>query len=581
MLATTLTKQAFIYCRVSGRAQVTEGNGLDSQEDVCRAYAKQHGYEVIRVFQEVKSGAYWRDRPALLEMLDLVRARAIDVVILSELSRLSRNNAHVAVLMDEARHHDVKFLFNDEVFEDGAVGQLILNAKGFAAEIERERIAMRTQAGLERRVNQGMMRATRFAPYGYKWSGEDGKKTTFLIVPEEADVLRGVYEELSRGGSCRAIADRLNREGVSKLSGGYWRSSNLAKLLRNPIYKGEPHAYRYKGRHDQRVARERRGERIEGSTENDVLPGVPLKGGAPAIVSAEMWQSAIDVIEGNQKRATRSTKNLEESLLRGGFVVCGYCGHFMQHKTARSYIDRQRGKEVERTRPRVYFCDTANRKRFGCPSHEVKGECLDEVVWSHIVEQLSSPELIQDRLSKRTSEDPTRYERETIERQLGEVNKKLTNIRRSIASIEDEDFQVQLIKDANDFSKRKNILLEEQELLNARFEQWAISQHEIVSVGTWVSKVKRTLTDSLTTEQKRMALSALGVTVRTWKKDHQPQIVVEWSLPSGEVEEVVLVVPTGHPIVGTPTRTRRCTGSPRPPKRTAPSSPPSPRSSAF
>ena len=555
-MAMAQSQRAFIYCRVSGRAQAVDGNGLDSQEDVCRAYAKQHGYEVIRVFQEVKSGSYWRDRPALLEMLDLVRARAIDAVILSELSRLSRNNAHVAVLMDEARHHDVKFLFTNEVFEEGAVGQLILNAKGFAAEIERERIAMRTQAGLERRVNQGMMRATRFAPYGYKWSGEDGKKTSFLIVPEEAEVLRGMYAELARGGSCRAIADRLNKEGVNKHSGGYWRSSNLAKLLRNPIYKGEPHAYRYRGRHDQRVARERRGQRIEGSTENTVLPGIPLKGGAPAIVSADIWQSAINVIDGNQKRATRSTKNLDESLLRGGFAICGYCGHFMQHKTARRYMDRQRGKEVERTRPRVYFCDTANRKRFGCPSHEVKGEYLDEVVWSHIVDILSSPELIQERLSRRTQEDPTRYEREIIERQLSEVNRKLANIRRSIASIEDEDFQAQLIKDANDFSKRKSTLLEEQELLNARLQQWFSSHQEIVSVSTWVSKVKQTLTDSLTMEQKRMALSALGVTVRTWKKDHQPQVVVEWSLPNGEVEEIASVVPTANPIAHSLARTR-------------------------
>ncbi len=150
----------------------------------------------------------------------------------------------------------------------------------------------------------------------------------------------------------------------------------------------------------------------------------------------------------------------------------------------------------------VGWLNGSGRKRFGCPSHEVKGECLDEVVWSHIVEQLSSPELIQDRLSKMTSEDPTRYDRETIGRQLVEVNKKLSNIRRSIASIEDEDFQAQLIKDANDFSKRKNTLLEEQELLNARLEQWTSSQHEIVSVGASVLKMKRTLTASLTTEQK-------------------------------------------------------------------------------
>lgn len=55
-------KRAVIYCRVSTKEQVEEGNSLVSQEKICRDYANKHNYEIVRVFIEQGESAKNADR---------------------------------------------------------------------------------------------------------------------------------------------------------------------------------------------------------------------------------------------------------------------------------------------------------------------------------------------------------------------------------------------------------------------------------------------------------------------------------------------------------------------------------------
>jgi DNA invertase Pin-like site-specific DNA recombinase len=47
------SNEAVAYVRVSTRAQEKRGDGLSSQEAVCRHYANAMGYEIVKVFREV------------------------------------------------------------------------------------------------------------------------------------------------------------------------------------------------------------------------------------------------------------------------------------------------------------------------------------------------------------------------------------------------------------------------------------------------------------------------------------------------------------------------------------------------
>jgi site-specific DNA recombinase len=93
---TRLTAAA--YLRVSTRHQAC-ASGLHRQRDSVREYADAHGLEIVGAYIDVTSGVE-AFRPGLRDLLDLVDAGAVDVVLVEEPSRLSRDAAHTGALMD-------------------------------------------------------------------------------------------------------------------------------------------------------------------------------------------------------------------------------------------------------------------------------------------------------------------------------------------------------------------------------------------------------------------------------------------------------------------------------------------------
>jgi DNA invertase Pin-like site-specific DNA recombinase len=68
---------ALIYCRVSSTKQRIEGSGLESQEQRCRVYADQQGYDVKAVFpDDVSGGGDFMQRPGMRAMLAYLDAQA-------------------------------------------------------------------------------------------------------------------------------------------------------------------------------------------------------------------------------------------------------------------------------------------------------------------------------------------------------------------------------------------------------------------------------------------------------------------------------------------------------------------------
>src|SRR5688572_28080692 len=114
MLAATLerpaavaAKRAAILVRVSTPGQERDGSSLETQEALDRAYATEHGYEVVAVFREVYSRMELWDRPVLTELRERIRRREFDVVIVLCMDRLSGDPTHQAVILSEAEYAGV------------------------------------------------------------------------------------------------------------------------------------------------------------------------------------------------------------------------------------------------------------------------------------------------------------------------------------------------------------------------------------------------------------------------------------------------------------------------------------------
>ncbi len=148
--------RAAIYVRVSTDKQ-GENYSLPTQEARCRAYAAEHGYQVAEVYRETHTGTELWERPELTRLRQAMARGELDALIVFDPDRFSRKQVHTALLQGICEQAGVELLFAEFDFTRDATGQFLLNARVFAAELEREKIMERTQRGMQARLRSGKL----------------------------------------------------------------------------------------------------------------------------------------------------------------------------------------------------------------------------------------------------------------------------------------------------------------------------------------------------------------------------------------------------------------------------------------
>ena len=137
-------RRCAIYTRVSTEHGLDqEFNSLDAQYDAASAYIKSQahaGWALIR--SRYDDGGYSggsTDRPDLQRLLDDIRARKIDVIVVYKVDRLTRSLADFAKLVELFDAHDVSFVSVTQQFNTTtSMGRLTLNVLLSFAQFERE-----------------------------------------------------------------------------------------------------------------------------------------------------------------------------------------------------------------------------------------------------------------------------------------------------------------------------------------------------------------------------------------------------------------------------------------------------------
>jgi len=209
---------------------------------------KCQGYIVGKIFREVFTGSLYRERPALSEARNRYRNGDTQGLLFNTFDRLSRNQIHLSVLIDEMQHYNVQVECVKEKFATTATGQFMQDALAFAAEVEREKILERTDDGRRKRARNGKMLGWHSPRYGYSWN-ED--RTAYIINEQEAKIVRLIYDMSLQGVSIHSIASTLTQQGVptrgnlgTRKFKGIWLHSTVFKILSSPCYIGVAVAYR-------------------------------------------------------------------------------------------------------------------------------------------------------------------------------------------------------------------------------------------------------------------------------------------------------------------------------------------------
>lgn len=193
---------ACIYARVSS---LGDRQNTARQVDDLTAYAARNDLRLVRTFTEKASGAKSRsERPVLNECLIYCVREKIDILLVSELSRLGRNTDDVLRNVMYCKEAGLNVYFQKEQFSiftaDGKPHpflMIFISVLGTIAEMERENIAFRLQSGREKYIRDG---------------GKLGRKEGYQKPPEDYERdYPDIFRELRR-------RDRLSYERIAKIT---------------------------------------------------------------------------------------------------------------------------------------------------------------------------------------------------------------------------------------------------------------------------------------------------------------------------------------------------------------------------
>jgi site-specific DNA recombinase len=248
-----LEPRAKIRCAIYTRKSSEEGleqefNSLDAQREACEAYVmsqKHEGWSAIpSLYDDGGYSAGTMDRPALLRMLEDVRAKKIDAVVVYKVDRLTRSLADFAKIVEVFDAQGVSFVSITQAFNTStSMGRLTLNVLLSFAQFEREVTGERIRDKIAASKKKGMWMG------GLPSLGYDVKERKLVVSEAEAATVRHIYQRYLELGSVRLLQDDLDAAGiVSKRrvasDGGVYGAQRFSRgalylMLKNRIYRGE------------------------------------------------------------------------------------------------------------------------------------------------------------------------------------------------------------------------------------------------------------------------------------------------------------------------------------------------------
>jgi len=142
-----------IYARVS---TLNKGQNTETQLLPLREFCQRNGYQVIEEYVDNGISGTKESRPAFDEMLEAMRTRKINCVLVYKLDRIGRSLPHLLKLFEEFKKRKVEFIsLTQNINSSTPEGKMFLRMLMVLASYERELIISRINSGLDLARSQG------------------------------------------------------------------------------------------------------------------------------------------------------------------------------------------------------------------------------------------------------------------------------------------------------------------------------------------------------------------------------------------------------------------------------------------
>jgi DNA invertase Pin-like site-specific DNA recombinase len=146
-----MKKRVIIYARVSTKEQNVDMQLLDLTQ-----YAEARGFEIVKKYVDIGSGAK-DDRINYQKMLDDVRKRKTDIVLVWKIDRFGRSTKELVNALEEFNRLGVDFIsFKESLDTNSPAGKVLFTIISSFAEFERSIIRERVKAGMEKAKARGV-----------------------------------------------------------------------------------------------------------------------------------------------------------------------------------------------------------------------------------------------------------------------------------------------------------------------------------------------------------------------------------------------------------------------------------------
>lgn len=358
---------AVVYARYSTEKQ--SETSIADQISVCEAHARRQGWTVAEQFSdEGISGASFGNRPGAQALEQFALAGNCQVILVTDLTRLSRSSGDLSKFIDRMRFRKVRIIGVQDGYDSTSrTARMQAGLSGIMSEEFRAMIADRTRSALSIRAEAGQSTGGR--AYGYRDS--------------EGEIVKEVFQRYAFGASMKEIASDLNRRGVpspganwrrtERAKHGRWLVSALHALLQNERYIGRLIWNRSAWHKDPDTGKRQRVERPQSEwVVQEIQP----------LIDLDTWGSV-------QARFTTngSGRGGVSRYLLSGLLECAVCGSKMivyggsQHR---------------------YICGTRHAGgEHACSNGlSVKRDVAEQLILQHVLDQLLSPEAISQALKE-------------------------------------------------------------------------------------------------------------------------------------------------------------------------------------
>ncbi len=221
---------------------------VESQIEQCKLLLKSN--DNFKVYEDKGFSGKNTARPSLTELLQDIKNKKVDTVIVYRLDRFSRNIVDFFNLYEVMKKHECEFISVSENFDTTSpMGRAMMSILITFAQMERENIQQRVKDNYYYRISQDGRWAGGPAPYAFINSRTQDGKPSLAVDAKQMEAVKLAFElytneiNISLGKVAKTLTERGYK---SNRANGSWDSSTISKILQNTVYvKADEKLYKY------------------------------------------------------------------------------------------------------------------------------------------------------------------------------------------------------------------------------------------------------------------------------------------------------------------------------------------------